>query len=125
MTDSDEGTAGIYEYDQLEMPFLAVESNGGSLDDHAYVCGYEMGVIDAFLSTVPEWVLVCQFSVHEENHEQVDLMAMRYGFNTVIGEPEDGWSTAILSRSAIVEDGGLDVDEFDDDEYDDEEYDDE
>jgi len=83
--DDDEDGQG---YD-LVMPFLPVQSNGGPHSDDAYVAGYEMGLLDAQLGK-------SEFeqgrSIHAENREQADLIAMRHGYiSEFTSDDGTGW----------------------------------
>jgi hypothetical protein len=62
----------------LVLPFVCVASNGGVLDDHAFVCGATFGThLAEIRSNRPiEW----QAYVHPEMVAQYDLIAMSEGY---------------------------------------------
>lgn len=83
----------------LAMPFVACQSNGGDYDDNSYVAGYEMGILEGQLYG---WMkpsversspgLPTQWRyIHDGNVNQVDLIAMRHGWQVEHGEAVDGW----------------------------------
>lgn len=84
----------------LLMPFLPVKSKGGPHDDDAFVAGWEMGKLDAYLSQDMSQLHTIAYTtlVHEENWQQTDLLAMRYGFTAKFAEPQDGWVAVRLTR---------------------------
>lgn len=89
----------------LVMPFLPVTSKGGPFDDQAYVAGYEMGRIDAILAAAQALGLTpdTHYYVTPDNAEQIDLIAMRYGFAcTLDAHQVEGWVSATIT--AIVPD---------------------
>lgn len=103
MDDQSGYSVGIFgEDDDLIYPFVSIASNGGPHDDESYVCGYEVGRIDAALSMLPQSVAVVRYLIHEANIQQIDLLAMHYGFTSHLGEVEDGWVTAALSRGDVA-----------------------
>lgn len=62
------------------MRFVVTADNGGPLDSTAYVCGYEMGALDARLSAAKHHHLPApEAMIHRENVPQADLVAMHYG----------------------------------------------
>lgn len=62
----------------LVMPYVSCVSRGGPHDDESYVCGYEMGELDARLKYEQPDQLV--LTIHTENVEQADLIAMLHGY---------------------------------------------
>jgi len=90
----------------LLMPFVTVQSKGGPHEDAAYVAGYEMGLLDARLSVLDSYVTAAEFQIHSESAQQADLIAMRYGFKTVITVYDDcpEWSHMVVTRSQAVSD---------------------
>lgn len=84
----------------LVMPFVPVKSRGGPYDDNSYVAGYEMGLLDARLPLLGDWVVQCRFTIHKENLEQADLIAMRHGFSVTPVAPDDfpDWVWITLPR---------------------------
>lgn len=84
----------------LVMPFMCVTSNGGTLDDHAFVAGYRCGEIAAKLSTRPA---IHQVMVEPDIVQQLDLIAMHHGF-TLTTEPTevDGWVEAKFTLAGPV-----------------------
>lgn len=76
---------------ELIMPFLPVQSKGGPYDDAAYVAGYEMGKLDGDLAQAGAHEPLT-ITVHRDNQEQADLIAMRHGYSTEFrGDNELGW----------------------------------
>lgn len=69
---------------ELIMPFLPVRSNGGPYDDTAYAAGFEMGALDGLLAAVTRATGGThgpyEVSIHAQNRDQADLVAMRYGY---------------------------------------------
>lgn len=84
----------------LVMPFLPVASKGGPLDDEAYVAGFEVGRLDAILATAETLGLTpdTHYLIHELNAEQLDLIAMRYGFTCTVEPIGEGWARATVTR---------------------------
>ena len=72
----------------LVMPFVTVTSKGGPHDDDAYVCGYEMGLLDATLRNLPDEATVTQ-NLHAANKAQADLLAMQHGCTLVTAMHDD------------------------------------
>ncbi|KQU33527.1 hypothetical protein [Rhodococcus sp. Leaf233] len=93
MSEKEEPTYG------LVMPFIAVESNGGTYEDAAYVAGWELGVIDGQLAgpnaPTPEHPgppLVTQWRwINEANAKQADLLAMKHGMKAEFDETYEGY----------------------------------
>ena len=79
----------------LVMPFVTVTSVGGPHDDDAYVAGWEMGKLDAFLEhTKPQSLAQ---TVRSDNVAQADLVAMRHGYTmTVEDSMVEGWTNITL-----------------------------
>jgi hypothetical protein len=96
VSDFDDGAATEY---GLVMPFKpAVKSGTGPYDDQSFVAGYQAGQIDRALS-VQRAVqgTGMQTTVYTELIPQLDLIAMRYGFELKIEETgAEGWSFAIF-----------------------------
>lgn len=95
----------------LVMPFVICKSNGGPLEDHAFVIGYSLGKIDAELEICetlhsmpyPRYVRV-------EAVQQLDLIAMRYGFVLRLGEKDDSEEWQEVHFDKYLNDSG-DLDE--------------
>lgn len=76
----------------LVMPFVVAKSNGGTLDDLSFACGWDCGALygelDAChrLGAAPagRWV-------KPEILPQLDLIAMEHGFVPRLGEVEHGY----------------------------------
>lgn len=69
----------------LVMPFVTVVSKGGPHDDTSYVAGFEMGSLDATLRAVAPFAgngMGLTFTIHADNRQQADLIAMHHGFVT-------------------------------------------
>lgn len=85
---------------ELIMPFLPVESQGGPYDDLAYSAGFEMGALYAKLGQdkpAPQTI-----TVHRDNHQQADLIAMRHGYTTEFqSEDEGGWVCLALTPAKL------------------------
>lgn len=74
----------------LVMPFITCASNGGPHDDDAYIAGFEMGYLDASLSSAKALgVLVAESMIHAVNRAQADLIAMKHGYSTRFTAVED------------------------------------
>lgn len=79
----------------LVMPFVTVTSKGGPHDDESYVAGYAMGQLDATLASgVPKH----DVTIRADCEAQADLLAMRYGYRSVIGDVDDGWVYATFTK---------------------------
>ena len=64
----------------LAMPFVNVTSRGGKFDDDAYVAGFEMGCFEARCKlAVPFEAFPIHATIHRDNLDQADLIAMRHG----------------------------------------------
>jgi len=64
---------------ELVMPFIVTHSHGGPFDDEAYVCGYEMGHLDAVLDVVRGLqVGPPVLTIHRANMPQAELLAMKH-----------------------------------------------
>lgn len=84
---------------ELVMPFVTVKSKGGPHDDDSYTAGYEMGLMDARLASLGEWVQSCTFTIQSVNFDQADLIAMRHGFNRIdVRSQPTGWAYITVSR---------------------------
>lgn len=81
----------------IVIPFVTVKTKGGPHEDHSYVCGYTMGVLDATLPHANSYTLY----VHPSNLPQADLIAMRHGFSLEsepwVDSPDD-WALLTFSR---------------------------
>lgn len=84
----------------LEMPYLPVVSKGGPHDDDAYVAGWEMGMLDARLQY--ERPPLLDMNVHAENAEQVELIAMKHGYQAKMEPSIDGWYWLSLTVASTV-----------------------
>jgi hypothetical protein len=95
---------GAPEYN-LVLPFVAVTSKGGPYDDHAYVAGYEMGLLDARLAEVRPTLL--ETTIHTANAEQADLIAMSHGYVCTVVQSEESpeWSFATFTPTPAEETG--------------------
>lgn len=83
---------------ELVMPLLPVASRGGPFDDVAYVCGFEMGLLDMQLGQGPT-VCLPDRPIHEQNREQADLLAMRHGYLAEFSDTEvEGWIHLRITR---------------------------
>lgn len=80
---------------ELVMPFVTVASKGGPHEDQAYVAGWEMGALDAFLQhgyVVNPW----QQTIRTDNVPQADRIAMKHGWIPEFSDDEDGWTCMTL-----------------------------
>src|ERR1035438_7379635 len=77
---------------ELVMPFVTVTSKGGPHDDNSFVAGYRCGQIDAILPTLAQVGAEFQVMVTPAVVPQLDLIAMRHGYQAIPGEdvPESG-----------------------------------
>ena len=101
----------------LVMPFVVCETQGGPLDDRAFVVGYELGHLDAELKTLASYgndatrPLPIARYVHSVGVPQVDLIAMRHGY-VLMATPWDDdpeqWTLAEFVRSDNDEPEGSD-----------------
>jgi hypothetical protein len=79
---------------ELVMPLVLAKSNGGDLDDTALVAGMTCGALDqelamtAVLHTLPR-----ERYIDARLLPQVDLIAMRHGYTTTLGDLDEasGW----------------------------------
>ena len=81
-------------------PFVATTSEGGPFDTMAYLAGYELGMIEAFLAVSKPGHL--SYSIDALNAAQVDLMAMRQGYIIESSHPDpehEGNLVVTLHRS--------------------------
>ena len=94
----------------LVMPFLPVQSKGGPYDDHAYVAGYEMGLLDAALHIASTLAPLLGMdngtyskTIHIENQAQADLIAMRYGFKASFVTEDEFPEWAVMTLSPMTD----------------------
>lgn len=84
---------------EIVMPLLPVRSRGGPFPDDAYICGFEMGLLDMQLGQMPTRDLPSR-PIHVENRDQADLIAMRHGYLASFTETDvDGWVHLRIRRS--------------------------
>ncbi len=93
---------------ELAMPFLATISNGGTLDDAAYVAGVELGDMMNQIAVMGAGPL--DRAVHPQNVSTIDLLAMRHGLLMEVvpsymvdttPEQRDEWAWVRLTRPAV------------------------
>jgi hypothetical protein len=75
------GPEGVPE--DLLMPFIVCKSNGGELDDDAFVVGMELGGLDANLrmcAAMNAFAVPMPRFIHSVGVKQLDLIAMQHGF---------------------------------------------
>lgn len=93
----------------LVMPFVPVKSKGGPFDDDAYAAGWECGQIAEILRATAETASELdecdrlKLPVRTANVEQLDLVAMSYGYMIDQREPwEDGseWTFVRFTKTA-------------------------
>lgn len=88
---------------EIAMPFVTVASKGGPHDDGSYVHGYEMGKLDQLLT--PGFEPRVEFTVHEANLPQADLIAMRQNYRMELVTASDGWvEVEFIQNGEIVPD---------------------
>lgn len=76
----------------MVMPFVTVKSHGGPHDDVSYICGFEMGYLDARLAALSALGGIPEPQVlHIENSKQIDLIAMQYNLRTLIQIEDEVW----------------------------------
>ena len=78
---------------ELVMPFVVVTSKGGPFDDDAFTAGWAAAEIDGTLATAERiGATEVKFEVFRTALlKQVDLIAMRYGFASVVVEASEEW----------------------------------
>lgn len=84
----------------LVMPFVVCASKGGPYDDLAFGAGYHAGQISSHLEDVAP--AEYEVTVRTAMVEQVDLIAMRFGYQMEVVEPESGadyWSFVRLTKT--------------------------
>lgn len=86
----------------LVMPFVCCTSNGGTLDDHAFVVGVRYGVAETELrlSSPDEWADY----ITPDMVAQYDLLAMHLGY-TMTAEPweehPDDWVLVTFTKVKV------------------------
>src|SRR5438128_6149503 len=84
----------------LVMPFVSVTSKGGSFDDESFVAGYECGLLGKKLEMKPATVKRIMTTVHTGNVAQLDLLAMKHGWQMTTEETEvDDWTYVEFGRA--------------------------
>lgn len=79
----------------LVMPFVTVTSKGGPHDDESYTAGYAMGILDAMLASgIPKHAV----TILAVSEPQADLLAMQYGYRSVIGDVDNEWAFASFTK---------------------------
>jgi hypothetical protein len=89
---SDEPAEPEYE---LVMPFVTVASKGGPHDDASFVAGWQLGALEADLNTLKRYSAEFTAWFLPELLPQVDLIAMKHGYQVVQGEHVDETRTWI------------------------------
>jgi hypothetical protein len=91
----------------LVMPFVTCRSEGGPHDDQSYVCGYEMGKLDATLRN-GIGLNYYELTIHTENVPQADLIAMEHGYAMTATQSTDvpEWTFAVFRRPEPTPTGG-------------------
>jgi len=84
------------------MPFVNVQSLGGTFEDNAFAAGFEMGALDAklfLISSIPGENFF--FTMKRENEAQADLIAMRHNYKIEERVPDDSgeWLTCLFARA--------------------------
>lgn len=82
----------------LVMPFVVVASVGGPYDDESFAAGWQLGSLDYNLAD-PARYLPLVVTVPVPCIPQVDLIAMRHGCRTELGDEDDSgtWRTVRIS----------------------------
>lgn len=94
----------------LVMPFVLVKSHGGEFDDGAFVAGMTCGALDQELTvTAALHTLPRERYIDVRYIPQVDLIAMRHGYQIRLGDLDDtgewqvvefGWADTDLPEEA-------------------------
>ena len=87
---------------RLVMPFVVCQSQGGPYDDTAFVAGYTAGTIDAALHAAEQIVAEFKWMVSPDLIPQLDLLAMRYGFDLTHepwDEHPDEWTEVTITKA--------------------------
>jgi hypothetical protein len=83
------------EHDGMEMvlPFVVVTSVGGPYDDESFAAGWQCGEIDRALAVAAvTGATTVHFPIFRTSlQRQVDLIAMKHGFASVVVEPSGEW----------------------------------
>lgn len=93
---------------EIVMPFVNVVSKGGQLDDFAFACGWEAGVLDVSLAFSAQDKV--RITIHKVNTQQADLIAMRHGWIMAILNETDNWTQVLFTRSENYQNNFLDDD---------------
>lgn len=100
MSEENEGQYG------LVMPFICCESNGGHLDDEAFVRGAQFGQVDAILKMKRALGDPGDYEVYVDPKmlPQFDLLAMHHGYkltSTPWEEHPDEWTRACFEMQPM------------------------
>lgn len=81
---------------EIEMPFTEVISKGGVYDDQSFVAGFQTGQIYYILqqSALVSTTLI----VYRNLVKQIDLIAMKNGFRTVVTAEDEHWAQIEVTR---------------------------
>lgn len=87
---------------ELVMPFVVVASKGGPYDDASFVAGWSCAEVDQALGAVSPWNATFSRTVRTEVLPQLDLIAMKHGYQMTYDEDvdrerADGWSLVAFS----------------------------
>lgn len=81
----------------LVMPFVVCSSQGGTLDDDAFVAGYECGMFSSRLQRREDVRIIA--TVRTVNVPQLDLIAMQHGYKMETDDTEfDEWTGVTFER---------------------------
>jgi hypothetical protein len=98
MSDEDEGDEHVT-YETV-FPLICVRSNGGPLDDEAFIAGIRYGQIHAALEDGSEgW----QGYIETLLVKQVDLLAMHFGYLMVSGTWADDERWSLIHLTKLIE----------------------
>lgn len=84
---------------ELEMPFVAVASQGGPWEDDAFVAGWQACALDQHLAAGPDEHVATLLA---GLREQADLIAMRRGYRAEFQHTDvEGWVWMRFTRQPV------------------------
>lgn len=90
---------------ELEMPFVLCASQGGPLEDAAFVAGWNCGSFDLRVAAISS-LQVDEFRAPVDEPAalvpQLDLIAMRYGYKAEFTPTLDGFVSVVLRRGTAL-----------------------
>ncbi len=96
----------------MAIPFINVRSTGGIYADDAYAAGFETGIVFARIQSAlaAGAVALEPFNVRQNNIDQLDLIAMHFGWaldqssaESLVDRTGDRWITIRLRKSAPID----------------------